>query len=45
MDSTLMLDAVVGLMTALCVAMLVWGGWLCIERKPKRRPDGQGKAG
>jgi hypothetical protein len=44
MDSTLVLDAVVGLVTVLCVAMLAWGGWLCIERKP-RGPDGQREAG
>jgi hypothetical protein len=40
----LVMNAVVGLMAAVCVAVLVWGGWLCIA-KPKSGQDGQGKDG
>ena len=29
MDASI-LDAVIAIMTGLCVAMLVWGGWLSI---------------
>jgi hypothetical protein len=41
---TLMLDAVVGIMTALCVGLLAWGGWLSFAHKPDGRDDAQHKA-
>jgi hypothetical protein len=38
--SMLLMDAVVGILTALCLGVLVWGGWLCIGSEGKKRQSG-----
>ena len=32
MDSTLLLDICVGIATALCIALLLYGVWLCLPQ-------------
>ena len=42
MDASI-LDAVVAVMTWLCVGMLAWGAWLSLGQSLEERQDGQGK--
>lgn len=47
MDSALLLDICVWLATTLCVALLVYGAWLCLlqirQPDPKRNASAQAK--
>jgi hypothetical protein len=45
MDSALLLDICVGLATALCIALLLYGAWLCLPQIGGSKSKGSRREG